>query len=341
MKNATLQDWKNYMKILELRPIKDSAKDYEKIEMRIKRAFLDLLYKPLLKELSIKIKVSNAREDLIEGLRSGKVTFSQGAFRGQFNASISKELRSLGAVWDRKTSSFKIRKADLPYPIREAIGVSEIYFQQKLARIDKKLSQILPVEIADKINVTDLFDSALFKVEKDFQKSIEKITVAPELTASQRVKIASEWQNNMDLWIKGFAEEHIKQLRKTVRDSALKGNRFESLTKGIQTSYGVTARKAKFLARQETNLLMASFKEARYIDAGVNSYRWGCVKMPHDKTPHQHIPGNVRYAHGILEGKIFRFDDPPVTSNPGEPERRNNPMQDYNCRCFARPIVKF
>ena len=45
----------------------------------------------------------------------------------------------------------------------------------------------------------------------------------------------------------------------------------------IQKSYGVTANKAKFLARQETKLLTTTLKEVRYVDAGVTKYKWKSV----------------------------------------------------------------
>ena len=87
---------------------------------------------------------------------------------------------------------------------------------------------------------------------------------------------------------------------------------------------------------------MAKYKETKYVAAGVPEYRWGCVKMPHQSSPQAiYKPGDVRYSHGILEGKIFSWNNPPITTPPGEPERRNNPGQDYNCRCFAIPIVRF
>lgn len=332
------------MAVKVLRPIKDDPSLLDKIEKRIKEVFKRELYIPLLKELKVKKPtkvIKNSPEDLVEAMRDGRITYSDGSFRGEFDSTISKELRSLGAVWDRKTSSYKIPVSKLSPVVRYAISATDVYFQEKINKIDKKLAQILPDDIATKVKTKDVFDQTLWKADKDFQKTISNLTVAPQLTDERRAKIAEEWQNNMDLWIKNFTEKEIVELRKKIQDSIFSGNRYESLVKGIQSSYNVTARKAKFLARQETNLLLAKFKETRYTDAGVNEYIWGCVHMPKDKTPNQHTPGNVRYSHGILEGKVFRWDNPPITTEPGEPERRNNPGQDYNCRCFARPIIRF
>lgn len=101
----------------------------------------------------------------------------------------------------------------------------------------------------------------------------------------------------------------------------------------IQDSYDVSANKAKLLALQETSLLMGKFKQVRYADSGVQEYRWGCVAG----TKNHPVPP----WHKALEGKIFRWDGPPITSKLGEPVHRSNSGEDFNCRCFARPIVRF
>lgn len=330
-------------KVKILRPIKDDASFYDIIEKRIKAVFRREIYFPILKQFKLAApqKFLNSKEDLIEAMKDGHVTYSRGAFRGKFNASVSRELRAMGAIWDRKQAAYKIKISDIPKDVFFAISTTEVFFADRLKKIDRKLAQILPEEIAESVKTADIFDRMLWKANQDFEQTLKNITVAPQLTDARRAKIADEWQNNMDLWIRNFTEKEIIELRKTVQDSIFAGNRYQSLIAGIQASYNVTARKARFLARQETNLLLAKFKETRYTDAGVNEYIWGCVHMPKDQTPQQRTPGNVRYSHGILEGKVFKWSDPPITTAPGEKERRNNPGQDYNCRCFARPVVRF
>lgn len=321
-------------KELELRSIRIEASDFESIEAKIKELFKRQIYFPILREMRLPQNVlKNSVDDLLEAIRSGRITFSLGLFSGSFNASISKELRKLGAKWDSKGNAWKIYLSDLPIEVKHAISSSAYKFQEKLWSIDKKLAQILPDKIAGQLSVSKNFDSALWKVEKDFHASVKGITIAPQLNPVSVKKIADEWENNMRLWIKDFTAEEITRLRGDIKKAVFAGNRYESAIKSIQASYGVSAGKAKFLARQETNLLMTKFKEGRYKDAGVIYYKWGCV------AGSKHHP--VRASHKALEGKIFSWDNPPVTSGPGEPVRRNNPGEDFNCRCFARPVVKF
>lgn len=321
------------MEVLTLPPIRETREDWDALERYLLMLFKKEIYVPILKELGLKHKMLNSRNALLDAIQSGRIQFDRGAFRGKFDSKISAELRKLGSTWNKSTGSYMINKSKLPIDIRSAISISETAFQTQLKKIDQRLSEILPEQITGKMKMQKIFETSLFKVDKEFHKSIKSISIAPKLTEGQAKRISDEWATNMDLEIKKFSEKQVISLRQTVQANVFTGNRHESLKKELQKSYGVTANKAKFLARQETNLLMAKFKETRYQDAGITEYVWKCV------TGTGAHP--VRPSHKILEGKIFKWNNPPVTSAPGEPQRRCNPGQDYNCRCTARPIVRF
>lgn len=324
--------------MIELPPIRESTEDYDVIERKIIALFLKEVYHPLLKSLGYNRKIMNASEVLLEAIQTGRISYSGGEFSGRFSSSTSKELKSLGARWDRKHGTWKIAQSSLPLDVRNAVSSSEARFRAKIAGIDRRLSQLQPAEIAEKLHIAPQFDTALWRVDRDFKKSVKVLGIDPKLSDEGRKKVSEEWQDNMKLWVQKFTEKEIASLRQKVQASVFAGNRREAMVKTIQASYGVTRAKAKFLARQETSLLMAKYKETKYTAAGVNQYRWGCVKMPHQPRGAPAKPGEVRYHHGVLEGKIFSFDNPPVTDDKGS---RNNAGQDYYCRCFAIPIVKF
>jgi hypothetical protein len=337
------------VKIIELPRIEENKKYYDALEKRLKEFFRIHLYYPLLKELNLpKNTITNAKPNpLQDALFSGKVFYSQGAFRGKFNAAISKELKQMGAKFDRKTSSFKLPELELPSDTHQLILASQSHFNEKMKQIDKKLSTILPEQIADQFHCADIFDQAIWKADKSFKENVKKITVSPEIPKDQRERISTEWQDNMRLNIKGWTEEQIKDLRKTIYDDVILGARKESfippilkITKTIEASHDQAINKAKFLAHQETRLLMGTLKQAKYESVGSRSYIWRCVHRPHDVSPTKHTEGNVRYTHGLLNGKEIKWSEPPITSNPGEPVRRNHAGMDYNCRCFSRPLIR-
>lgn len=327
------------MRIVQLNPIKETPQDYEAIEKRIKELLKRTLYFPLLQEFEEPRKtLKNSEEDLIEAIRDGQLFFYRGAFRGKFDSFISSELRALGATWDRKTSSYKIQLGFLPPEVRGAIASTEWRFKEKIRRVDEKLAKILPEEISDRLRLTDLFDRTIWKTERQIQATIRGLVVSPTLTERERQKIAREWSNNARLKIKEWTADEIKKLRADMGKAVLAGNRHEFAVSAIQKSFGVSVNKARFLARQETSLLMTKLKETRYTSAGVHEYTWHNVA---GSPKHPVRPRHKFLADESKRGKIYRWDDPPITSEPGDPVRRNNPGQDYNCRCFARPVVRF
>ena len=326
---------------IKLTPLRDNDQDYEEIERRLRLLWKTELYLPLVKLLGMKSRTLQNAEDgtaLLESIRSGRVQYYRGTFSGKLNASITRDLKALGAKWERKTGTFKLPKSSLPIEIRSAISTSVSSFQQTLSSIDRRLAQILPEEIADKFKVADHFDKTLWKVDKDFNGSLRNLTLAPQLTKEQRERIADEWQNNLKLDIKNWTEKEIVKLRKDMQQSVFAGNRHDAAIAIIKASHEVSLNKAKFLARQETRLLLTKFKQTRYEDAGVEWYRWGISNNPIQAKNAPHIKGQVRHDHGVLEGKEFKWNNPPITNT--ITGARNNPGQDYNCRCYAVPILK-
>ncbi len=312
--------------------IVDSKDDYDQIEKMLLNLFREEIYLPLLAELNENKKILNAITpySLLRAIQDGHITFYRGRFKGRFNAKISKELRSIGAVWETKTVSFKFPTTKLPFDIRNAIAVSEAKFNASIKRIDEKLLKLNPVSIASKINLSKVFDSTIYKTEKKIEKTLQKIQVRPNLTDSMKKKISLEYNEDMKKYIQDWSEKEIKKLRANIAENAFSGKRYEGVIDQIQQSYGVSQAKAKFLARQETNLYVTKLQETLYTEAGIQKYKWTCVVGS--------VGHEVRHSHSILNGKVFRWDSPPVVNENGD---RKNPGEDFGCRCYAIPQVEF
>jgi SPP1 gp7 family putative phage head morphogenesis protein len=321
-----------------LRPVSDPREIYQLIEREIIRVLRRELYLPIIAEFSEK-KILNAKEDaLFKALRTGRITYHRGVFSGQFTAQISQRLRELGAKWNRRDSNFRILRQDLPPELQNAIAASTHQFERKMSKIRQRLDRLSPSEIAGRVQTEPYFARAIAKTESGLNRTLAGITIPMELTPEQQAVLAREWQNNMDRWIEDFSAKQIRELREKLQKSVFAGNRHEHAVKTIQRSFGVTKAKAKFLASQETRLLVTQLKQMRYLDAGVSQYKWKSVAG----TPaHPVRPRHRELNDESARGHLFRFDQPPVTSGAGESTRRNNPGQDYNCRCVAIPIVDF
>lgn len=315
----------------ELPGIPEDTYDFEKIEAQILDIFRKRIYLPLIEYLKPGNDVlkNDMNDDIIRLILSGDISFYRGAFTGKTSSTFTKSMRKIGAIKDDK-GRWAIRQDKLSSEIRMAIMTSDARFKQKAKDINEILDKVLPEEFTNMIKIDKAFDSTLWRVNKRISSQLKNITVNPVLTDEERGKISSGYTKDLERYIQDFAKEEIGKLRKNVEKRSLSGARYEGMISEIKKSYGVSERKAKFLARQETGLMMAQFKKARYQSAGINWYKWKCVAGS-EKHP-------VRPYHEKLNDTIQEFDKPPKTDKYGN---TNNPGEDYNCRCIARPIVRF
>ncbi len=313
----------------QLTPLHVRDKYFDPIEKEIQRVFNILIYQKLVKLLRemVPIELLNTDSDLLRAIRLGQVWYHDGAFSGRFTGKISQDLRRLGATYHKQTSSFVLPLEKLPVDVRFAQAEAD----DRLDKIRKEMIDTLnniDIDTVSQLSDADRqYSRTVEWIDQDFKKAAQSLTIVPTLTAAQREIISKEWGQNLDLYIKGWAGENILKLREQVEQNAFSGRRAEGLAKIIETNYGTSKSKAKFLARQETALLMSKFQETRYADIGITKYRWS---TSHDER--------VRPDHAALNGKIFDFSQPPVTNK--KTGAHNNPGEDFNCRCIAVPIVQ-
>lgn len=301
-------------------------------------AFLEsYFYTPLLKSLNPAEnkygEFLNAKDALEEAVRAGTVDYDgRGTFTGNFSAAISKRLRDIGAKFNQVKKAWYIDLSRVPDNIR----IAQVHANDAFMRMRKSVLKTLDDSTIDSVfahhfntsYVQEKYERAIEWMNDDFEKTVKSVAIPPTLTAAQKKIISNEWTNNLSLYIRGWTKENTAKLRDQVQQMAFVGQRSSSMVKLIQDNYGVAQSKAKFLARQETSLLLSKFRETRYKDVGVEKYVW---QTAHDSR--------VREDHVHLDGKIFRFDSPPC-ANPSQSGKRMycNPGEDFNCRCVARPI---
>jgi len=121
--------------------------------------------------------------------------------------------------------------------------------------------------------------------------------------------------------IRSLPEQELERVAGTVERGLQQGLRFTAVSKEIQKSFGITHRRAKLIARDQTTKLNASLTKLRQQEVGVEKYIW---QTAGDER--------VRPSHRANDGKTFRWDSPPkATGHPGH---------DVNCRCVAIPVFE-
>jgi len=119
------------------------------------------------------------------------------------------------------------------------------------------------------------------------------------------------------------AAERVQQLAiESVSSSSARAN---EIAREIMKTEEVSWSRAKMIARTETARAGAAMTESRARYIGSTGYVWHSQRDP-----------ETRPLHRKLDGKVFKWDNPPVIGENGE---RGHPGTIYNCRCWAEPVI--
>lgn len=317
------------MKEKQLQPIRISPKFDEQVGAEILSFLFEALFEPIMKEMDeAQDSLFNAKSSIESAIRSGKIQFSDGIFKGDFNAAISKEFKQLGMKFDSRIKGYRKELNNLPTSLQIAIAQTASKYEQMASGMINTIDNINFDKKLEELSFTSTYGKVIEDIDDNFTKTVSKaIGIKIDLTEQQRNVITKEFSENLKLFIKDFADEQTLALRKDVEKAVFKGIRAESLQQTIRDRFNVSKNKARFLARQEISLLTSKYKEAKYQEVGINKYKWSTSK-----------DSRVRQDHKDLDGKIFFFDDPPIENK--DTGNRANPGEPFGCRCIAIPIIE-
>lgn len=278
------------------------------IEREIVQYLDDVLFAPLtgLRE--------NATENdaLVVAILAGKVWFDEG-FKGTFSAEISKRIHELGG--------FSIPSYQLPIGVREALANAG-------ARLSAYKVLLLSCLAAAESNISimpEQFD------EKPIKEVVSDLVAQFERSIGDHEAIPTEVMLHVEEMMGDMLTGAMQALAlvgvSSLREEVAKADTFASLEDSIQVIRTGLLRRAGWAAEGTTAKATSSLRVQLAEAFGIEEYKWVTV---HDSR--------VRHDHKALDGRIFRFDSPPIVDN--ATGRRGNPGDDYNCRCHARPIIQ-
>jgi SPP1 gp7 family putative phage head morphogenesis protein len=157
-----------------------------------------------------------------------------------------------------------------------------------------------------------ILKKAGFAVEFKMTRAMRDIMAA---TVSQQVSL-----------IKSIPSRYFTNIEGLVMRSVQTGRDLGQLTKDLQEQFGVTHRRAAFIARDQNNKATASMTRARQDELGLNEAIW--VHSGGGKHP--------RPTHVAMHGKKYDV-------NKGMWDSAVNrwifPGEEINCRCISRSII--
>ena len=188
-------------------------------------------------------------------------------------------------------------------------------------RFPKRATRRLATRVYDRADEYSYnsMNGAVKTLDVDLAKSIK----ASGLSSFANIAI----QNQVDL-ITSIGDTYFNKIESTVYNGVMNGEDFEMLGKKIQNIAGVTAKRAKFIARDQTATLNSNLSRKRAETAGITEGVW--IKTKPSKTS-TYTP---RESHNKADGKVFKLDKGLLVEGeyifPGQP---------INCTCTMSYII--
>jgi SPP1 gp7 family putative phage head morphogenesis protein len=129
--------------------------------------------------------------------------------------------------------------------------------------------------------------------------------------------------------IKSIPAKYLGGVQGAVMRSITTGNGRQDLVPYLQKHKGITLRRARMIAQDQTKKAFSGLSKGRMQAIGVQAYEW--LHTSGSRQP--------RKLHIQMSGTIYRYDDPPVIDE--KTGERGIPGQAINCACRMRPILNF
>lgn len=124
--------------------------------------------------------------------------------------------------------------------------------------------------------------------------------------------------------IKNIGQETVNRISQTVYQHEIQGLPIAELQKKLREDFGMSAKRAKLVARDQINKFGSDVDKLRQQQAGVDEYEWQTSQGERVR------PRHVRCNH-----KIYKWGQP-TDAEGGLP-----PGQPIQCRCVANGIIRF
>lgn len=119
--------------------------------------------------------------------------------------------------------------------------------------------------------------------------------------------------------IKTIPADLVGHVEKLATRAFTTGRSSADVQADLEERFDIEARHARLIARDQIGKLYGQTNADRQQDLGIEAFRW---QTSEDER--------VRPEHKLLDGQVFRYDQPPAEGLPGVP---------ICCRCYAEPVL--
>lgn len=162
--------------------------------------------------------------------------------------------------------------------------------------------------------------------ERAFQAALRDAGFTVRFRISERQQAAFEavLGGNVSL-IRSIGQQYLGRVEESVWRSVNAGYNMAQLARELRKDYGISERRAAFIARDQTNKAKAAIEKARRQELGITEAVW----------LHSHAGKEPRPSHVAANGKRFN-----VAKGMYLDGKWVQPGTEPNCRCTSRAVIK-
>ena len=153
-----------------------------------------------------------------------------------------------------------------------------------------------------------------------------------KMTQAMRDVMNAVIEENVGL-IRTIPEQYFKAIQGDVMRSVQTGRDLGQLTKDLESNYGVSHRRAAFIARDQNNKMTGVMINARQREVGITEAIW--LHSGGGKEPR---PNHVKFGKEKARYDVTKGIYDPDADGKGK-GRWIFPGQLINCRCVSRPVI--
>lgn len=244
----------------------------------------------------------------------------------QYNAKLQRLVKQVKASVSKEIMPLVRQLA--PEYTQDALVTTDAWSDLILSAMSRLMQKWQSERVSAGANrmAAEFVQSSLKKSERDLKKSAGIDVFSGNSTLQDYLK-ASAQQNS--LLIKSIPAKYLDEVQTLVMANMRSGMRPGYIEKALQEQFGVTQRRAKMIARDQTSKIQGELNRKQQQGAGFTHFRW---LTSHDSR--------VRHDHDVFEHRVTKYgkgvylwSDLPLEK--GVPVSPGSPI---NCRCTAIPV---
>lgn len=261
----------------------------------------------------------------LRGLPLNPNAANEAHYYGQLRLLI---LKMTSAVMRDIEAFYKTPHAEVYFAEDATVAAQAKILTNALTLRFQKLFDIASKPLAEEVT-GDASKSSALSLKMSLKQLSGGLTLKTDiLTGELKDVLTATIAENVSL-IKSIASEYLTDVQGAVYRSITTGNGLSDLVPFLKKHEGITLRRARIIANDQTRKAFSNLNAARMEKIGIDDYEW--LHSAGGQKP--------RREHIAMSGKFYKLSDPPIIDT--KTGQRGKPGDLINCRCRMIPVIRF